>query len=150
MKKLMIGLIVTTNCIFAGIQDDKFNYKEFDKIPRIEFAKVMAREMAQSMSLPMKIDNSTNLIAIYSFDTTICITKKIIMQNPKVKKLWIQKKKIFINLMLKQDAQNTCYNPMWKYMIYKRNIIPEFNYVDKNNKPLFKYTIEIEDCNKLK
>ena len=32
----------------------------------------------------------------------------------------------------------------------QQNIIAEFNYLDTNNKPLFEYTIEVEDCNKIK
>ena len=56
----------------------------------------------------------------------------------------------FIQVMLKNDSQNICYNSVWKYMIYQKKIIAEFNYMDMDNKPLFEYTIEIEDCNKLK
>jgi len=150
MKKSIVGLLVASSIAFAGIKNDVDTYKEFDKIPRVELSKMMSNEMARGMRLPMKIDEVTELTAIYNFDTTIFFKKEININYPEIKELWKHKRKQLINLMLKQDSQNVCYNPVWKYMIYKRDIIPQFNYVDTNNKPLFKYTIEIEDCRKLK
>lgn len=149
MKRLLIGLIITSNIIFAGIQNDIDSYKEFDEIPRVELAKLLTSEMAKSMQLPMKLDEATTLTTIYSFKTNIIFRKVINTEYPQIKNFWNQNKKQFIEAMLKQDSQNICYNPVWKYMIFNRNIIPEFNYLDTSNKPLFSYTIEKVDCDKL-
>ena len=71
MEKLLIGLLIASSIAFAGIKNDVDTYKEFDKIPRVELSKMMSNEMARGMRLPMKIDEVTELTAIYNFDTTI-------------------------------------------------------------------------------
>jgi len=149
MKKIFISLIIASNILYAGMKQD-IDYSEFDKIPKIELAKLMANEMARGVRLPMKLDEITQLTNIYSYDSNIIFRKEIDITNVKIKELWENKKNDVIHYMLKGDSQNICYNPMWKYMIYKRNIIPEFYYTSTDNKPLFHYTVEIEDCRKLK
>ena len=149
MKKIFIGLIIASNILFAGLKQD-IDYSEFDEIPKIKLAKLMASEMAKGVKLPMKLDEVTQLTTIYSYDSNIIFRKEIDITNPEIKEVWEKKRNQFIQYMLKVDSQNICYNSIWKYMIYKRGIIPEFNYTSRDNKTLFQYTIEIEDCRKLK
>lgn len=142
--------MVAYSMVYGGIKNDSIDYKKLDKFSRAQLAKELTNEMVIGLKLPMKIDEVTQLVAIYNFNTTIIFKKKIDINNSQIKKIWQQKKDWLINFMLKQDSQNICYNPVWKYMIYKRDIIPKFNYVDASNRPLFSYTIEVEDCHKLK
>ena len=150
MKKIISLLMVAYSMVYGGIKNDSIDYKKLDKFSRAQLAKELTNEMVIGLKLPMKIDEVTQLVAIYNFNTTIIFKKKIDINNSQIKKIWQQKKDWLINFMLKQDSQNICYNPVWKYMIYKRDIIPKFNYVDASNRPLFSYTIEVEDCHKLK
>ena len=149
MNKILTGLLIISSITFAGMQKD-MDYSGFDKIPTVELAKMMANEMAKGVSLPMKLDDATQLTSIYSYRNNIIFRKELNINHPKIEKIWQQQKNEFIQAILKSDSQNICYNSVWKYMIYKKNIIAEFNYIDTDNKPLFNYTIEIEDCNKLK
>lgn len=75
--------------------------------------------------------------------------KEVDIEHEKIAKIWETNKDGLVQAMFKIDSQNVCNNPTWRYMIYKRDIIPEFNYIDKEKKPLFRYTVEQEDCNKL-
>jgi len=150
MYKIVITLVIVTSTLFGGLKPNKKDYSSFDSIPTETLAKEMAYEMAKGVRLPMKLDEVTQLVNIYNFHTTIFFKKSIDIENKKIKPLWEKHQKELIQYMLKNDTQNICYNPVWQYMIFKRGIIPEFNYVSLNNKPLFRYTIEVEDCNKLK
>jgi len=150
MKKIIGGLVIVFNILVAGIQTYNIDYSKLDKIPKLRLVRLMSDEMSKNIKLPMKLDEITELTRIYSYNTSIIIIKKLDMNNVKLKKIWKEKRNKVIQNMLKIDSQTICYNPVWKYMIYKRNIIPEFNYLDMNNKPLFRYTIEIKDCYELK
>jgi hypothetical protein len=149
MKKIIIALFVMSNILLAG-SPQPIDYTQLDKIPKLKLTKLMAQEMSQGFNLPMKLDELTDLTTIYSFNNHIIFTKEVDMTNPKLHKIWKTKKKLLINYMFKVDSQNICNNPVWKYMIFKRDIIPEFAYKSRDKKPLFQYTIEAKDCKKLK
>ena len=134
--------------LYGGIKE-KIDFSEFDKMPRDELAKLLSEEMVKGLKLPVRLDYMTRLITLHSFNSLIIFRKEVNINHPNIKTVWNNNKDAVIQNMLKIESQSICNNPLWKYMIYKRNIIPEIDYVNTTGKELVSFTIEVEDCNKL-
>jgi hypothetical protein len=50
----------------------------------------------------------------------------------------------------KIDSQMACNDKMLNYLIVDRGVIFKYDYINKENKPLFNYTVSREDCLKVK
>jgi hypothetical protein len=149
MKKIFLVFILMSTLLNAGVIKEKIDFSQFDKISRNNLAKIMTEEILKGIQLPMRLDYMTRLIALHSYNSSIIFRKEVDINNPNIKTVWNNNKDAVIQNMLKIESQFICNSPMWKYMIYKRNIIPEIDYVSTTGKELVSFTIEVEDCNKL-
>ena len=53
---------------------------------------MMANEMSKGVSLPMKLDDATQLTTIYSYNNNIIFRKELDINHPEIKIAWQQKK----------------------------------------------------------
>ena len=149
MKKLLLSLLMFSSLLFGGMNNsDGIDYKQLDKLESQDIAKMLSNEFAKS--LPMQIDYLTKALSMFSIGNTVITKKGVDIEHKDLKNIWLNNKNDLIKAMFKLDSQNICYTPVWKYLIYKKNIIAEFNYTSNDNKPLFSYTVEKEDCDKIK
>jgi len=148
MKKTLIGLLLISTVALGGIKPKQDNdFSGFDNIPAKELSAKLAKELTENMHLPAKIDYLTQMQSILSYGTSLIFSKEVNIEHKDIKEIWLKQRDRLIQAMFKIDAQNICQTPIWRYMIYKRNIIPEFVYKDMNGKILFEYTVEADDCN---
>jgi hypothetical protein len=148
MKKIIVSIFVISNLLFGGMNNNNtIDYGEFDKIPSSELTRSIANEFAKN--LPLQIDYLTTMTNIFGLGNSVITKKQINIKHKDINNFWKSDKNELIKAMYKLDSQNICYEPIWQYLIMKRNIIAEFNYVDTDNKPLFNYTVESLDCKKI-
>lgn len=148
MKKIIVSIFVISNLLFAGMNStNTIDYKELDKIPSNELARSMANEVAKN--LPIQIDYLTTMTNMFGIGNSVITKKQIKIEHKDINSMWINNKQGLIQAMYKIDSNNICYEPIWQYLIMKRNIIAEFNYTNTNGKPLFDYTVEKVDCKKI-
>lgn len=148
MKKIIIAVFIFSNLLFAGINNNNvIDYSEFDKISSHELIRVMSNEIAKN--LPIHIDYLTKMINIFGIGNNVVVKKEINIEHKDISDMWTNKKNQLIEAMFKLDSQNICHEPIWEYLVMKRDVIAEFKYVDTNSKPLFNYTVEKVDCQKI-
>ena len=148
MKKIVIAIFIFSNLLFAGINNNNaVDYSQFDNISSHELARSMSNEIAKS--LPIQIDYLTRMINVFGIGNSVIVKKEINIGHKDISGMWNGNKNQLINAMFKLDSQNVCHEPIWQYLIMKRDIIAEFNYVDTQSKPLFNYTVEEADCKKI-
>ena len=147
MKKIILVTMVLSSFLFAGMNNKGLDYNKFDKISSQELVRKFSNDLAKN--LPMRIDYLTTLVNIMGIGNTVLAKKEVDIEHKDIKTIWKTKKDALINAMYKIDAQNICYSKTWQYLVLKRNIITKFDYVDKNSKPLFDYTVEKADCEKM-
>ena len=145
----LLTILLLSNLLFAGINSTvKIDYNALDKISTNNIVRIIGNKMAKSM--PFQLDYLTKVTRVFTYKNTITTYKEIDTRHIDFKRIWSLSKINTINAMFKQDSQVVCYNKITNYMIVKRNIILKYNYLDKNNRPLFEYTVEKEDCLKIK
>jgi len=148
MKKIIIGTFVISNLLFGGINsNDTIDYEEFDKMLSSELTRSLANEFAKN--LPIQIDYLTTMTNIFGIGNRVISRKQLRITHKNIKNFWKSDKNGLIKAMYKLDSQSVCNEPIWQYLILKRDVIAEFNYLDTNNKPLFNYTVEKVDCEKI-
>ena len=142
--------MMLSSLVFGGMNSsaNAVDYDALDKLSSKDLARAISNEIAKNF--PMNIDYLTKAIGIVAINTTVITKKQINIAHKDLKEHWEKDKNNLIIPMFKLDSQNICYNPVWEYMINKRGIIAKFEYVSTNNKPIFEYTVEKEDCRKLK
>jgi len=139
MKKKILIITISYSILFA---DNTF----FDKMSKKELSQSIVNKI--SSHLPINLDKTTKITKIYTKKENIIILKQLDIKNQEIKEAWNNKKirKFFIKTMFKFDSKFICKNKIWNYLINKRDIIPEIEYQDLNNKKLFKYKIKSKDC----
>ena len=148
MKKIIISIFVISNLLFGGINSNNtIDYEEFDKMSSSELTRTMANEF--SKNLPMQIDYLTTMTNMFGIGNRVIARKQLRITHKDISDFWKRDRNGLIKAMYKLDSQSICNEPMWQYLIFKRGIIAEFNYLDTNNKPLFNYTVEKVDCEKI-
>ncbi len=149
MKKLILSLFFFTAILNAGVDNDmEAQMKQIKKMSAEDFAKNIARET--SKVLPMRLDAVTTVIKSLAIGKSIQYTKTIDQNNAQVQELIVNNKEKFKKAMFEQDSKMVCYNEMLNYMIVKKNLVLRYFYTDKNHKPIFNYSVNKQDCLKLK
>lgn len=147
MKKTLLSILTLSSLAFAGMNNDTIDYSELDKISSHELTRSVANEVAKN--LPIQIDYLTKIVNVFGIANSVITKKEVDIKHQDINSLWTNDKNKLITAMYQLDSKNICYEPVWEYMIMKRGIVAEFNYVDTDSKPLFKYTVEKADCKKL-
>ncbi len=148
MKYIFIRIIIATLLDAKDIKQNKLNYSKLDKIPAKELTRYLANEI--SKNLPIQLDYLTQVSRVLAYKNRIITNKEVDFNHPDYKKAWNNSKKDLIELTIKQDAEVLCYDPFDNYLLTKKDIIFIYKITNKNNKPLYEYTITKEECKKLK
>jgi len=148
MKKIIISIFVISNLLFGGINSSNtIDYEEFDKMSSSELTRSMANEFAKN--LPIQIDYLTRMTNMFGIGNRVIAKKQLRITHKDISNFWKDDRNGLIKAMYKLDSQSVCNEPIWQYLILKRGVVAEFNYLDTNNKPLFNYTVEKVDCEKI-
>ncbi|WP_345993521.1 hypothetical protein [Sulfurimonas sp. HSL-1716] len=148
MKKFLFFLIFTASFLYAGMHNKPLDMSVFDKMSSKEIAYEVATQMAKSA--PIQIDRVTKMTRAFAIENHIVVEKMVSVNDPMFKGQWKKNEKTFNKLMFKYDCQIACNNPYTNYIITKKDVIIEQHYVDLSSRPLFDYTIEKEDCLKIR
>jgi len=144
MIKIITILFIASSLLMGGMINAQMDYSAFDNISDRQLAKMFAEQMTRELNVPVTIDSATTLLNIYSFGTTIVLQKQI-NTDADVIKNWHHKLS-FTSAMFQVETQAVCNAFLWRYFIFKRHITAQFNYIDQNYKPLFSYTIGVDEC----
>jgi len=148
MRKTISTLLVASQLLFGGINNhETINFQELDQIPLSDLTRTIANEFAKN--LPLQIDALTVMTQILGIDNRVISTKQINITDPKIQSLWKNNHNQLIQAMYKIDSQVICNTPIWKYLIMQRDVIVVLNYQDTQHRPLFDYTVESADCQKI-
>jgi len=148
MKYIFISIIIATLLGAKAVKQNKLNYSKLDKIPAKELTRYLANEI--SKNLPIQLDYLTQVSRVLAYKNKITTNKKVDFNHPDYQKAWNNSKEHLIEITIKQDTEVLCYDPFNNYLLTKKDVIFIYKITNKNNKPLYEYTITKEDCRKLK
>jgi len=149
MIKFLVSVALFSTLLFGGINnnDNKIDYGKLDKISSKRLIQIISSNVAKN--LPMTIDKACELINVFSFNNFLVYIKEVNINNVVIHDIWLNKKDDFIKAMFKGDSQNACHNQLLKYLVHERGVIIKLKYIDTEANPLFDYTIDKNDCEKL-
>ncbi|CAC9655030.1 hypothetical protein [uncultured Gammaproteobacteria bacterium] len=153
MRYKLLVVFLLPSLVFAGVNNKpKINYEALDKIPSNGLARVMGEGMAKS--LPVQLDVLTRTTRVSVDENIITTFKEINTEHDSIKSVWEKSwesvKETFTRRAFKMDSQMACNDKMLNYLIVDRGVIFKYDYINKENKPLFNYTVSREDCLKVK
>ncbi len=147
MKKILL-LGASFALLSAGINSYNVNLDGLKKLSASQITKIFADKLAKN--LPMQIDSITKITKVVSLDNKITIFKHIDMKDEKMQQAFKNKTQELKKAMFGLDSKIICLNPETNYMVTKKGIVLIYAYSDYEHKPLFRYSIEKEDCLKFK
>lgn len=146
--KTITSLLILASLLFAGINKEKIDYNKYDNIPVDKIAKGLAFSI--SKNAPFQIDSVTKLLRAFALDNKIAIYKEVDLEaSIELAEMWQNTPEDLKYMAFEQDGQIACNTESLFYFITKKDLIIHQNYVDQNNKPLFDFTINKEDCLKI-
>lgn len=145
MKYIVLALLLLTSFTLADTtQKKKFNHTKLDKIPVNEIARYLANEI--SKNLPLQLDYLTKVTRALAYNNTLTTYKEVDFNHKDFQKMWSSAKDELIEIMFKQDTEVLCYDPFDYYLLAKRKMIFIYKITNQNNKALFEYTVNKQDC----
>jgi len=144
----MIFVFLSLNLFAQTKESSGDNFTHLSTYKTEEILQYVASESTKK--LPLQIDLITALVNVTTNKNTYQYIKQINTKHTSLKDVSIA---IFLDSLqirlFETDVKLACNEPLFKYLIYERKAVFEYVYETKASKPLFKYQVAIENCDRL-